>query len=332
MFRIFPFHSAFWNFLLKVLVLAGISWALYRQVFARDDLSDIYGRLVQQLTAAHWGWLLLVLVLMPVNWGLEAAKWWRLLYDATGLSYREAWLGVLSGVTLSLFTPNRIGEYGGRILRVPASHNWQAVIATLVGSISQQLVLFSGGIIGMAVFVQNYSAIDRFNFEGFAFIGILIVAALWWCFFNLPALLPLLRRLAPNRRVWRRVLILKHYDRQTLGKVLLAAGLRYAVYTGQYYFILRFYAVDVPLEAALAGIATIFIVQTSIPLPPLLGLLARGELALLVWRQFDAPAVSILAATFSLFIINLCLPALVGAGVIVKTNIIKSLGYEKNDG
>jgi len=88
--------------------------------------------------------------------------------------------------------------------------------------------------------------------------------------------------------------------------------------------------VDVPFGAAFAGIATIFLVQTGIPLPLAGSLLARAEIALFMWGTFDANELSILAATFGLFIINLALPALLGAVFIVKINEPKTIDYEKN--
>jgi len=57
-------------------------------------------------------------------------------------------------------------------------------------------------------------------------------------------------------------------------------------------------------------------------------MLTRGELGILVWHNFEANPLAILAASLALFIINLAIPALLGVMVIVKTNITKSLNDE----
>jgi len=111
---------------------------------------------------------------------------------------------------------------------------------------------------------------------------------------------------------------------------LLYATMRYGVYTFQYYLMLRFYGIDAPVLAALSGIATIYLMQTSIPVPPLFGLFARGEIALFVWGFFSTNELNILAASFTLFLINLSIPALLGSVFIVQTNVMKSLGYEND--
>lgn len=89
------------------------------------------------------------------------------------------------------------------------------------------------------------------------------------------------------------------------------------------------FGINITLITALSGISTIFLVQTSVPLPMVVGLLVRGEIALTVWGNTGANELAILAATFLLFIINLSVPALLGLVIIVKTNVLKSLGYAK---
>ena len=49
------------------------------------------------------------------------------------------------------------------------------------------------------------------------------------------------------------------------GKPSLMRFLRYMTYSIQYYFLLKFYGIHPPLLLGLAGIATIFFVQASIP-------------------------------------------------------------------
>ena len=80
--------------------------------------------------------------------------------------------------------------------------------------------------------------------------------------------------------------------------------------------------------AGYAGIATIYLLQTIVPLPAIAGLLVRGSLAVFVWSSFGANEISSLAASFVLWIINLILPALIGTFSLFSVNITKSLGYD----
>jgi hypothetical protein len=318
--------------LLKALLLALLAWVIYRQVWSREDAG-----LLLQTFQSHWHgakrWYLLgAILLVPLNWGLETQKWRLLLRRFTPISFWRSYRAILAGVAISLFTPNRMGEYGGRVLAVEARHGWKAVLATLVGSMGQWLAIFCAGFTGIAVF-SSY-AVFR-NGEALPWIlaaGLLMVGVLAWVFFHLNRLPHWLRKL-PFYRYFKRplrvVAFVHRYRKRDLGATLGLAGLRYATYSLQYFFLLHFLGIDIPLIAGFAGIATLFLFQTSLPLPPVFGLMARGEAALFVWGHFSDQSMSILAASFGLFIINLIAPALLGAMVIVQTNVSKYLGYEK---
>lgn len=322
------------NYFIKGIILILLFWTLYKQIFQKENIEELWSTFLASQSSFRWPWLALVLVLMPLNWTFETLKWRTLVRSFTEISFIKAFQGILLGVMVSMFTPNRIGEYGGRILVVQAEHNWRAVIATLVGSFSQLLVLLSFGILGCTFFVSNYLSLEPFLLRSFIIIGQALVGILVFCFFNIDLLVPIAKRIPFNDKLksyLRHLLVLKNYSGKVLGEVLIFSVLRYVVYCLQYYFILQFFGIQVGLLAAFSGICTIYLIQTSVPLPPLMGLVARGEIAVFVWSFFEANEISILAATFGLFIINLSIPALLGVGVIVKINVIKSLGYENEN-
>ena len=123
--------------------------------------------------------------------------------------------------------------------------------------------------------------------------------------------------------------MLRQYERRELFEALFWSFARYVIYSLQYYFMLRFFGIDVPFLRAASCIATIYLLQTSIPLPPVVGLLARGEVALKIWGLFTHNDLSILAATFSLWVINLIIPAFIGLVFILKANFFQTKKNEK---
>jgi hypothetical protein len=314
------------NLLFKAVVAGLLLWAIYRQVFGRGDAVELWAAWQQQLQSGRWPWLLVAAVLMPLNWALEAAKWRYLLAPSCRLPFGQAWRAVFCGLALSLFTPQRVGEYLGRVLGVPAGHNWPAVLAMAVGNFAQLLALLSFGLAGAALLLGDY--LDHSKGWGAAAAALLL--GLYLLFFNLRRLPGWLRQLPLPRRAWRLLLMLRQYRGGQLARAWGWSVARYATYSFQYYALAMFFGIVAPPVLAFAAIASLFLVQTSLPLPPLMGLLARGEAALLLWGRFSDQPLSILAATYGLFILNLCLPALLGLAFIVKTNVLKSLGYEKD--
>jgi len=321
------------NISIKVLIFVLLGWSIYQQVFAKENAADLWRLFVENFTPANLPWLLLVVVLVPVNWGLEALKWRQLIRSFLDFSFWKTYQAILAGVAIGVFTPNRIGEYGGRILMVEPEYNWRAFVATLVGNFSQFMVLVCFGLLGLIRFSSTFLDLEPYVLHILLFIGLCCVLLMLFAFLNIDLLVPIVKRLPFInflKKHLQHLKVLTHYSSKQLVLTLLIASLRYMVYTLQYYLMLRFFGIDVPLLAGLSGIATIYLLQTSIPLPPLVGLLARGEVALYVWGFFSNAELNILSASFTLFIINLTIPALLGAVFIVKINVLKSLGYEKD--
>ncbi len=314
----------------KALVLIGLLFILHREIGGQDELAHLWQALLQQLKGEDKWWLLPALLLMPVNWALESEKWRWLLHGFWRIGPWPAFRAVAAGITLSLFTPNRVGDYGGRVLAVPAEHNWQAILATMAGNMAQLIALFTGGLIGALYYLQMQAGLPQLLISSFWWLlaaGLLLV---YIVYFNLPWLAAWAPHL-PLPRKWReQAAQLGQFNRRQLGIALGLAFARYAVYCLQYLLLTRFFGIHAPALAGLSGIAAIFLFQASVPLPPVAALLARGEAALIIWGPFTDNELSILAATFGLFILNLALPALLGMAFIVKINVLKSLGYETN--
>ena len=322
------------NYLFKLIVVVGLLGLIYKEVGYRDDADAIWKIWTTQWQQSNWWWLVLAFILMPVNWLLETYKWKTLLSAFYPIHIYQAFKGILAGVSISLFTPNRVGDYGGRILAVPAKHNWHALLATAIGSYAQLLILITGGLGAVLYFIQFHSEWPQLLLTSFWWLSCGLLLLAYFFFFNINKLITLIDKLSlPKRfqRLFRYIYEIRQFQRFQLIKALELSLLRYIVYCLQYYMIVRFVGIEAPFWGALSGIASIFLIQSSVPLPPLAALLARGEAALIIWGHFSENTIGILAATFGLFILNLCIPALFGLGVIVRINVLKSLGYEKEN-
>lgn len=323
--------NKFINATIKLLVVILLLWTIYKQVFDKDNIDDLWQAFLHSFDFPNLWWLIAIVLLVPVNWGIETIKWGGLIKNFSKLNFWTTYKAILAGVTVSMFTPNRVGEYGGRILLVEPENNWKAVIATLVGSFSQLLTLLSLGLLGAIVFSKSFLEPEIYILALVFFLGLALVSLMLFGFFNIDLVIPILRRIPFPKRVkgfLDHLSVLNNYTSRELSKVLFYSLLRYLTYSFQYYLALQFFDIEIGLIQGLAGIATIYLMQTSIPLPPLMGLLARGEIALFVWGFFSENEVNILAASFSLFIINLAVPALIGAIFILQTNVLKSLGFK----
>jgi len=323
------FRNKWINTSLKLVFVLLLCIVMYNQTLGRDNFFEIYATFKERLQESESWYLIVALLLMPVNWLLETLKWKALVDPIEKVPLFRAIKGVMIGVSLSLFTPNRIGEYGGRILVVKPENNVKTVVATIVGSFSQLVVLLVFGMIGTSYFVHLFLETPTLVEYGIGLTTVLGSIVLIFFYFNVDLAIPIFRRLPLLRRLVKHMEILRTYGTDLLMKALSYSFLRYLTYSVQYYLILCFFGIEIDLLVGLSAIATIFLIQTSIPMPPISGLLVRGEVALNIWGFFQLNVISILAATFGLWLINVILPALFGTIFILNINVLKSLGYDK---
>ena len=319
------------NLAFKAIVLLLLAGILYFELTAKQNLPEIWQIFREKMQGANRLWLVLAFALMPLNWLAETRKWHQFVRRYEPMSRWKALRAVLAGVAVSLFTPNRVGEYGGRILFIKSKHQWKAVIANLVGNFAQILILFLTGVSGATWFMFQFTSIDQYLIIAYVVFSSVGLGLLFFTYFNIDLVAPFVRRLPyinHIKRFVKDVRVLRQFSRRELTEILGWAIVRYLIYSTQYFCLLRFFDVNPGFIGGYLSIGAIFLLQTSIPLPPVMGLLARGNVAVHVWSHFGANEVSILAATFGLWILNLILPALFGTFFIFNVNITKSLGYE----
>lgn len=320
------------NFVLKVVLATALLALLYYNLTRQNSLDQMIALFKQQLSNGSWHWIAYALILLPFNWLTETLKWQPYLAKFEPISLWRGFQAVLAGVSFSLFTPNRVGEYGGRVLFVSAEHRWKAFIINIVGNFSQILVILTFGLCGALWLYQAWIKPDvQFFYTAVAF-SILIVSCIAIGFFNIDIFIPLARRVPYVHKIKRYVkdiAVLRQFNNRQLAGILFWSGLRFLIYSTQYFCVLRFYGIEARLIEMYSAIFTIFLLQTGIPLPPVLGLVARGSVAVQIFAYFNALPLSALAATFTLWVINLIIPSLSGIGFILNINLARIIGYDK---
>ena len=123
--------------------------------------------------------LSIVMVLMLVNWALEAQKWRLLVMKYENISFWTAYEAIFTGVTISIFTPNRIGEYAGRIFHLENADLIKASLASVIGSIAQLMATFIFGILGLLyIYPTFFSTLNLITPTKYLIIAILIIIGL----------------------------------------------------------------------------------------------------------------------------------------------------------
>jgi len=328
-------HRKRLNLIIKVVIGLIFVGVIGYQLLHEKDTAAMWESLLARWSAENAWMMVLAIALMPGSWILEAKKWKLLMRPALKMSFRRALGAVLGGLSLSLFTPNRIGEYGGRILFVPAKYNWRAVIATLVGSFAQNLANVAFGLIAGIAFLVYSDVIPHAMRTGLGVLTVLILGIGVIVYFKIPILSIWVEKFKPPswlRKPWRALKYLQQITTRDLSIALGFSLAKYVVFSTQFVLLLLYFGVEIPVFWIFCGVAVMYLMQTSVPLPPFVDVVARSELAVLLWASFNVNELSVLAASFFIWVINLLIPAFFGLIAISTVNVLRSLGYESQNG
>lgn len=325
LFQILPKIGAF---LVKLLIAGLLFYALYHQLAGKVGKTD-WGVAASQVVAGrHLLYLLAAVALVGVNWGIEALKWQRLLLPLERLSFIDALGSVLCGISFSMITPNRTGEYGGRILTLQSANKWQAVTVALSGSFAQLLANVGFSASGFVAFCYIFFPAGRQPwFTAAALLLPVLFALVLFCFFRLNLLPKALLKWRKTAFIAQFTQPLQQTSRATLAVALAMSGGRYLVYLFQYWLLLSAFGISLSVAQSWMLIGSIFFVQTIVPSVAVAELGIRGNLALYFLGFVTTAPAAILWAACTLWVLNLALPALAGLGVMLLAPGNTALGW-----
>jgi hypothetical protein len=319
----------FLNYFLGPLLFVWLSVSIYHQIRNQPDLGYSLSNIKKALQSSQrWKcWAVALMVLL--NWGIEARKWQLLMRPLEKISLARSFKAILAGLALALNTPNRIGEYGGRILYVHEGHRIQAVSLTIAGSFSQLIITLLCGLGGL-IFLLNVdapataaTAIGSYSFwiKMMVYIVAGISIACLLLYFRLGLLFKWLEKLPFFSKGVRHLLVMNRLDNIVLRKVLGLSFLRYLVFAGQYILMMQLMQIAIPAWQAFWLISVLFLVMAVIPTIALADLGIRGQASLELFGLFSTDKLGIIAASAGVWCINLVLPALIGSILIAGIKI-----------
>lgn len=303
-----------WFRIIKVLIfLLSCLFIGYHITSRSSTIYDAHRLLHTFSKAENLFWIGITVILMILNWTLETMKWRLLIRPVEKLGFIKAFRSVLSGTTVSFYTPNRIGEFAGRIVYLQEGHRVRGALASFTGSSAQLLVTLQAGIIGL-LYTGYYGFLpDELHSELYAgiLIGIVVIISVAWFFIpKLGVVFEKIRWLHKYRRFWE---IFSHYHKPDLIAVYLFSLFRYIIFCTQQYLLFKAFGIIADYSLVFFFCSVSFLLITIVPSIALGELGVRGSVNLFVFSLLINDSFIILAATFTLWCINLAIPAMLGA-------------------
>ena len=304
------------SFILKVFIVILALWFLYQKVFTNEDLSEMYQWFLSTLSKQNCWPLLLVLLLMFINWLLDAVKWKYLIQKEENVSLWLSIKAVFLGITVSIFTPNRVGEFGGRVFCLEKANRIKAILITILGNMGQLLTTVIFGTLALVYYLYAYSgfldAEANYWFIILLFVAAIMLLMLVALYLNASWFTIFLNKFKFLRKYHDYSDVFSQYSIIELTNVLLLSCMRYTVFSTQFYILLIFFQIEISLFESLVMSSLVFLSISIVPTIALTEIGVRGSIAIYFFGLLSDNHIGILTATFALWFTNLVLPALLG--------------------
>lgn len=308
------------SLLIKAAIVVFAFWFIYHKLISNKNLQN-FKSLLQDIPQVEIISIIgVVFLLMFVNWFLEAAKWKRLIEHIEAISFYRAIESVFCGLTLAIFTPNRLGEYGGRVFFLSPKRRIVGVVAMTVGNIGQLVLTNVFGAIALSFFIYRFIDLDYRLFFAiqilvFAFCVFFIVF-----FFNIRWLNGILLSIKFTRKYKKFYSILGRYRKTELFKILMYCLARYAVFSSQYFILFTWLIPGLHYADIIMMICILFFVQSTLPSLDLFDVGIRSVTASYFFSFITKQDVAVIACTASIWLINIIIPAILGTYFVFKLN------------
>ena len=267
--------------------------------------------------------LLAVVVLMFLNWFSEAYKWQLLIYKAEPISFYTSVQSVFSGLSVGIITPNRIGDYGTRILFLRPRMRVFGLVALGIGVYAQFVFTNIIGTVAALIFLHYYIHISAYLWAIAAVALIIYCVVLVLLCFNLRVINRFFLSFKFFKRFERFFSLLNDFETSRLLKLWAISLFKIIILVTQYYLIIHLLIPGISFWQVALMILLLFSVQTFAPTIELLDLGVRGASAIYFFSFVSHQDIAILLSTGLIWLINLILPAAIGLIFVFQLNIFE---------
>jgi hypothetical protein len=238
-------------------------------------------------------------------------KWQKLVQIVQKISFKDALEQSLGGLTASLVTPNRIGDYGAKVMYYTNRFKGKIVLLNLVGNISQMTITTVFGVIGLTIFINFYQVdINYYRVTRFVFI-LLIIAIL--SFFGVKH-----RRFKVKGHSYVDLIdFIKSITINVKAKTLVFSLIRYLIFSFQFYFFLSVFGVAIDYLDAMVVITSMYFLASIIPSISIFDVVIKGSVAVFLFSFLKINELTILTIITSMWLLNFVIPSVFGGYYIL---------------
>ena len=313
MFAKLPYKTKHFFFvLIKLSIVVGAIYFIYNKLTTNETLTiDVFVSFLKEHNVFSTKNIIILLFLTCLNWCCEVLKWQNLVSVIKNIQFSEALKQSLASLTASLFTPNRIGEYGVKAVCFSKALRKRVLLLNLLSNITQMFATLVFGVVGFTIFYLKYDTnislykITRFIVLIFVVGGFVLLGRKYSKF--------TIRGISLDKIIK----FLLEIPKSIHAKIILLSFLRYLVFSFQFYFLLKIFGIDVYYFNAMLVISSMYLISSIIPTILILDVVVKGSIALFLFGIVGVNSHTILSIVLLMWILNFAIPSIIGSAFII---------------
>ena len=311
----------FFFVLIKLSIVVGAFYFIYSKIAKNESLEfSTFLSFLNENNVFSTKNISILILLSFFNWFFEILKWQYLVVTLKHISFRSALEQSLGGLTASLITPNRIGDYGAKAIYFTKKLRTKIVLLNLLGNMAQMTVTTLFGLVGLFFFLNAYSIdINFYKITRFASI-ILIIGLL--ALFGMKQ-----KRFKIKGFSFTAILtFIKSISLKTHSLNLALSFIRYLIFSFQFYYLLIAFGVDISYANAMMVITSMYLLASIVPTISIFDVVVKGSIAVFLFGYLHISELTILSITTTMWLLNFVIPSITGSYFVLNfklTNLIE---------
>ena len=310
----------FFFVLIKLSIVVGAFYFIFEKLTNNDEMQfSVFVSFLAKKNLFSLKNIIFLLFLSIFNWFFEILKWKTLVASIKRITFKNALEQSLGALTASLFTPNRIGEYGAKAIYYTSSFRKHIMLINLLSNMLQMTVTTILGVIGLYSLIAKYNIpLDYHKLVWFFAIGFIILSLIGFGIkkskftvkgFSLEKVKYFIMSFPKNKFI--------------LG--FLFSLIRYAIFSFQFYFLLHLFDVNITYLNTMTLLTSMYLLTSIIPSIFVFDVVIKGSVALYLFSFTDVNELTVLSTVTIMWLFNFVLPSIFGSFYVL------NFSFPKND-
>lgn len=310
--------------LLKILILIFTFGYIYNAL-STDEALFKFTKLSELISTKGFDFSIFLILLFAIaNQIVEAIKWQYATRSIEKVSLSRALASVFSGISIGIFTPNNIGDYGGKILYLKDHNRGSGIVVNFITSISQLVITLSVGLLAFLFYFSKYITSQTVVLNILTYTVVVFICLLIHLFININRLSLYADKIKLLSKFKKYILVFDLFHSKQIAVILMFALIRYLIFSTQYLLIIKYVDPSLSISNIVMMTSLIFLTQSILPSFAISEIMIRGSVAAFYFEHLSNDVLPIVASAFSIWILNVILPAIIGLYFVLKINFLSA--------